>query len=97
MVLIDVVDPAQRQQRRTDLRTIPLKTQCNNHPTPLQQNGSEPYVLLHGMQGVSRSNPYGSIQSDSLRRKGAFVAKGVAGRPGRAEKRKINHPEWVRI
>ena len=48
MVLIDVVDPAQRQQRRTDLRTIPLKTQCNNHPISLPQNGSQLSVLLHG-------------------------------------------------
>ena len=67
-------DPlAGRRQRRTDLRTIPLKTQCNNHPTPLQQNGSEPYVLLHGMQGVSGSNPLGSIPSDSLCCKGSFL------------------------
>ena len=66
MVLIDVVDPAQRQQRRTDLRTISLKTQCNNHPTPLPQNGSQPSVLLHGMQGVSGSNPLGSISKPRL-------------------------------
>ena len=52
---------AGRQKRRAGLRTIPLKTHCNNHPTPLPQNRSEPYVLLHGMQGVSGSNPLGSI------------------------------------
>ena len=46
IALIDAVapsawaPPAERLRRLTDLRTIPLKTQCNNHPTPLQQNGS---------------------------------------------------------
>ena len=50
------------------------------------------------MQGVSGSNPLGSILSDSLRRKGYFfVDQGVAGRPGGTEKRKIKRPEWVRI
>jgi len=42
------------------------KTQCNNHAIPLQQNGSQPYVLLHGMQGVSGSNPLGSISKPRL-------------------------------
>ena len=60
-------DPlAGRRQRRTDLRTIPLKTQCNNHAISLQQNGSQPFVLLHGMQGVSGSNPLGSIIKNPL-------------------------------
>ena len=60
-------DPlAGRLQRRTDLRTIPLKTQCNNHPTPLPQNSSQLSVLLHGMQGVSGSTPLGSISKPRL-------------------------------
>lgn len=41
------------------------------------------------MQGVSGSNPLGSILSDSLRRTVFFVSQGVAGRPGGAKKRKI--------
>ena len=67
MALIDAVahrawePPAQRLRRLTDLRTLSLKTQCNNHPTPLRGNDSQACVLLHGMQGVSGSNPIGSI------------------------------------
>jgi hypothetical protein len=39
----------------------------------LQQNGSKPYVLLHGMQGVSGSNPLGSI-GKSQAQPGFFIA-----------------------
>ena len=51
---------ARRREPSKTLRTITLKTQCNNHSTPLQWNDSQPSVLLHGMQGVSGSNPLGS-------------------------------------
>ena len=50
-----------RLKRLTRLRTIPLKTQCNNHAIPLRERGFQLSVLLHGMQGVSGSNPLGSI------------------------------------
>ena len=65
-ILIPIDALAGRQKRRAGLRTIPLKTQCNNHPIPLQQNSSQPSVLLHGMQGVSGSNPLGSISKPRL-------------------------------
>jgi len=80
MALIDAVAhrawelPAQRLWRLTGLRTNSLKTQCNNHPTPVRGNKFQACVLLHGMQGVSGSNPLGSILLGSLRRKGFFVA-----------------------
>ena len=51
---------ARRREPSKTLRTISLKTQCNNHSTPMQWNDSQPSVLLHGMQGVSGSNPLGS-------------------------------------
>ena len=35
----------QRLRLPTTLHTIPLKTQCNNHPTSLQLNDSQDYVL----------------------------------------------------
>jgi len=46
----------------------------SGHPVQ-RTNGAIAQLVehLHGMQGVSGSNPLGSILSDSLRRKGSFL------------------------
>jgi hypothetical protein len=38
------------------------KTKCNKLSKPSHPNRSQPSSLLHGMQGVSGSNPLGSIE-----------------------------------
>ena len=46
---------------------------CNHWVLAVSASDVRSGRSLHGMQGVSGSNPLGSILSDSLRRKGSFL------------------------
>jgi hypothetical protein len=50
-----------QDQARDQWCTIWCKTKCNKLSNPLQCSSSQPHSPLHGMQGVSGSNPLGSI------------------------------------
>ena len=54
-------------------RRIWRKTSCNKLAKPLHRNGFQSQVPLHGMQGVSGSNPLGSIHFFTARLLGLAV------------------------